>query len=254
MIRVVILGFGKVGRHLAIAFNDAPEIQVVQIYNRSARNEPVELTDIPFTDDLSRLEEADIYIMAVPDDFIGTFSDEIPKIPGILVHTSGGVDLSAINPKHQRGVFYPLQSFSETGKARFKEIPMCLEAENPEALEKLTRLARSISEKVETITSEERAKLHLAAVFVNNFVNHLYYISDQYLAVNDLDFELLKPLINETARKMETLIPVEAQTGPAVRKDQKTIQKHLELLNDSPFKNLYIQLTTAIQETHGKKL
>jgi predicted short-subunit dehydrogenase-like oxidoreductase (DUF2520 family) len=172
----------------------------------------------------------------------------------LVVHTSGSVSIKKLASKNNRGVFYPLQSFTTGHVVSFTEIPICIEAEDPKDLAMLRELGEAISEKVVEISSEERQKLHLAAVFVNNFVNHIYHISESYLTENKLDFNLLKPLIKETARKIESMTPSEAQTGPAKRNDLKTIEKHLHLLEDSAYARLYKQLTQAIQDTYGKQL
>ena len=159
-----------------------------------------------------------------------------------------------LSNENRKGVFYPLQTFSKNSLVAFKEIPICIEASVTSDLKILKELGESLSEKVIEINSEERSKLHLAAVFVNNFTNYLYRISNEILAESKLPFDLLKPLIAETARKIETLSPKDVQTGPAKRNDLKTIEKHLYLLKDSPYKQLYQQLTEAIQSSYGKKL
>ncbi|KAA3621807.1 MAG: DUF2520 domain-containing protein, partial [Flavobacterium sp.] len=147
-----------------------------------------------------------------------------------------------------------MQSFSKHRSVDFKTIPICIEAETAEDLVLLQKIGKQISGKVEEISSENRASLHLSAVFVNNFVNHLYHISEELLQKKKLDFDLLKPLIKETAKKIEKLSSSEAQTGPAIRDDEKTLRKHLQLLKGSPYETLYRDLTESIQNTYGKKL
>lgn len=256
MINVIFLGFGNVNYHLCKTLNESKKVSINQIFNRSEITIPSELKNIAFTTHLTKLKEADIYIIGIPDDAIASFSERLPLKNKLVVHTSGGVTMAELSANNRKGVFYPLQTFSKNRTVDFKNIPICIEAEHPSDELVLKTLGAIISEKVVRISSEERAKLHVAAVFVNNFVNHLYSVSEEIVKKDKLDFDLLKPLIAETASKIESLSPSEVQTGPAKRNDIKTIEKHLHLLEESPFKKLYLQLTKAIQEkyTHGKKL
>lgn len=254
MISIVVLGFGNVGKQLSEAFHHAPEVELRQIYNRSEVILPTSLQQVSLTNKLSKIQEADVYVIALPDDHIAALSSNLDKVNGLVVHTSGGVAMDTLDKTNRRGVFYPLQTFSKDMSVDFSSIPICIEAEFMEDLELLRKLGESVSQKVQEVSSENRARLHLSAVFVNNFVNHLYCISEELLQQNELDFELLKPLIRETARKIEDLSPSEAQTGPARRNDEKTLKKHLQMLKESPYKELYRDLTESIQKTYGKKL
>ena len=254
MIRVVILGFGNVGWHLATAFHAAEGVELLQIYNRSEIDKPDFLSPVKFTTSIDSLQEADVYILGMPDDSIREFSAKFSEDNKFIVHTSGSVPLAELSAFNRRGVFYPLQTFSKGKPVNFSEIPVCIEAENREDQELLTNLGECISQTVRVINSEARASIHLAAVFVNNFSNHMYRIAMEFLKEKELDFSLLKPLIYETAKKIATLSPADAQTGPAKRNDLKTIEKHLNLLGNSDHRELYSQLTRAIQTTYGKKL
>ena len=251
MIRIVILGFGNVGQHLFRAFSTATEIEVIQVYNRSKIEFP-EGFITNSTTNITNLKEADIYIIAVPDDHIKDISETIPKFNKLVVHTSGSISINDLSQQNWRGIFYPLQSFSKNRKVDFKNIPICIESERIEDGVLLNRLGKIISNNVTEISSEERMKLHLSAVIVNNFVNYLYQVGSDLLAENSLSFDLLKPLIKETAHKIETLTPFEAQTGPAKRNDKKTIEKQLHLLKDSPHKELYREMTNAILREYKK--
>jgi len=254
MIRIVFLGFGNIGFHLCNTLYKTNKVAVNQVYNRNFIELPSALKQIPFTTKLSEIKEADIYIIAIPDDAIESFSKSLPFQNKLVVHTSGSMPMHILSNENRKGVFYPLQTFSKNSLVAFKEIPICIEASAASDLKILKELGESLSEKVIEINSEERSKLHLAAVFVNNFTNYLYRISNEILAESKLPFDLLKPLIAETARKIEALSPKDVQTGPAKRNDLKTIEKHLYLLKDSPYKQLYQQLTEAIQSSYGKKL
>ncbi len=229
MMDVVILGFGNVGRHLHSAFMESPDVNVVQIYNRTASVFSSEIFT-NHTSSLSKLKDADVYIIAIPDDKIVSFSEKLTVENKLVVHTSGSVSMEQLHHKNRKGVFYALQTFSATTDVDFGSIPICVEAANESDLAALIALGNCISGKVVKIDSEKRRTLHLGAVFVNNFVNHLYHISEEILEKSELSFDLLKPLINETAKKIDRLTPAQAQTGPAKRNDEKTISKHLRLL------------------------
>ncbi|MBK5214184.1 MAG: DUF2520 domain-containing protein [Flavobacteriaceae bacterium] len=248
MINVVFLGFGNVNSHLFDALYKRKEVAVKQVFNRNYIKLISPYENIPFTDDVSKIEDADVYIIGIPDDAISAFSESMPFQNRLVVHTSGGVAMDALSNKNRGGIFYPLQTFSKQRKVDFKNIPICIEAENSKDLKLLRSLGETISGNVVEISSEKRAKLHLAAVFVNNFVNHLYQIGSEILDKESLPFDLLKPLILETASKIETLSPNEAQTGPAKRNDIKTIEKHLHLLDDSEYVKFYELFTEALKK------
>lgn len=245
MISIVLLGYGNVGQHLYKVLEAAKNVTVVQVYSRT-KYKPFKT---PQTQDLQKLVEADLYIIAIPDDALETFSKSLPFKDRFVVHTSGGANIKVLSNKNRRGVFYPLQTFSKNTEVDFNSIPICLEAENKTDLGLLKKLGACISEKVVEISSDEREHMHVAAVFVNNFTNHLYHIAETITAENTLDFDLLKPLIAETAKKIKNLSPGEAQTGPAKRKDKKTIEKHLKLLEGNRYQDLYKILTESIENS-----
>ncbi|NBU81293.1 MAG: DUF2520 domain-containing protein [Flavobacteriaceae bacterium] len=205
------------------------------------------------TSDLSELKPVDLSIIAVTDDAIAAVSKELPFENQFVVHTSGSVSIDAIDDKNRQGVFYPLQTFSKSKEIDFETIPICLETKYNSDFHKLEIVAKSISNTVYKINSEQRKALHLAAVFVSNFVNYLYQIGNDICIENDLSFDILKPLIQETANKILTLTPFEAQTGPAKRKDTQTIKAHLNFLIDENQKDIYKMLTKSIID-NGKKL
>ena len=228
MISVVIVGNGNVATHLTNAFLKADTISVTQINSRK----------------LEKIPQADVTIIAVSDDAIESVSSKIKN--SFVVHTSGSVALNSLKNSGNKGVFYPLQTFSKNREVDFYEVPFCLEAENNEDYQLLERLAKSIGNKVFSINSEQRKALHIAAVFVNNFTNHLYKIGNGICKEYHIPFEILHPLIKETVAKIETLSPEKAQTGPAIRNDQKTIKKHLDLLTENQ-QEIYRILTKSIQ-------
>lgn len=253
MFRVVILGAGNVATHLIQAFEKASNVEVVQVFNRSKKG----LESLPFagnsTTDINHLMEADCYIISVPDDAVQELSESIPFSNRLVVHTSGSVSLNELNSKNRRGVFYPLQTFSKERAVDFSVVPICIEAENSIDLKVLNELASSVSKSVYEVNSEKRKQLHLAAVFVCNFVNHMYQIGFDLSEKNGIPFSILKPLIKETAAKIENASPKEMQTGPAKRNDQNTIEKHLNLLEQPLQKEIYKLLSQSIQKTYGRE-
>lgn len=252
MINVVLLGAGNVATHLFKAFSNAEEVTVKQWYNRNLRTIEKYKTKVAITDNLEDLVAADIYILAVSDDAVADLSAQLPFENRLVVHTSGSVSLYAIDKKHKRGVFYPLQTFSKAANVDFSDVPLCLEAlKNKEDLPILKKLAKAIGSQPHKVNSDQRAALHLAAVFVNNFTNQIYRLAHEITESQGAEFEILKPLIKETARKLDEVSPFLAQTGPAKRNDKKTIKKHLKALTNKHHKDVYKLLTTSIQQTHG---
>ena len=254
MIKMVLIGTGNVASHLYNAFEDSKDVSIIQIFgrNKEALKSFSENTDTCST--FSKLKKADVYIIAISDDAITSFTEKLPFKNNLVVHTSGTVAMNVLSDKNRKGVFYPLQTFTKDRAVDFSTIPICIESENPKDLKLLKKIGEAISKNVVEINSEERKKVHVSAVIVNNFVNHLYFIGSDLLEKNNLSFDLLKPLIFETALKLESHEPKDAQTGPAKRNDKKTIENHLNQLSDSSYKDLYIQLTKSIIDTHGKKL
>ena len=254
MINVVLLGGGNVATHLFKAMLKAEEVTIVQWFNRNLNHISLYRNEVAVTDSLSDLKEADIYIIAISDDAIADISSQLAFTNKLVVHTSGSVSLHDMDRKHQRGVFYPLQTFSKDTAVNFADVPICLEVDNKSNLPLLKELATAIGSPYYRVNSDQRAALHLAAVFVNNFTNQLYRIGHEITESKSVDFSILKPLIRETARKIEDLSPYLAQTGPAKRNDKKTIKKHLKAIDKDIHKDIYELLTKSIQLTHGKKL
>lgn len=245
MISVVIIGYGNVAQHLHKAFLKTDNIVIKQIYTRTL-TKVSQPTNTAFINDFNSLVMADIYIIAVSDDAIEEVSSNLKNKNAFVVHTSGSIPLDSLNNMGRKGVFYPLQSFSKDKIINFNEVPFCLEATNDSDFILLERLALSIGKKVYSINTKQRQKLHVAAVFVNNFTNHMYKIGHDVCNDYDVPFEILHPLIKETTAKIEFLTPKEAQTGPAIRNDKKTIENHLHLLNTEQ-QIIYKLLTKSIQ-------
>lgn len=253
MIKVIILGGGNLAVHLAKVMLKTAEVSLVQVYNRSISAIRKFEKMVAITDDLNKLKKADLYIICVSDNAIETISSKINGENSLIVHTSGSTPLAVLNSHKRHGVFYPLQTFSKRRKVKFSKIPICLESNNSDDLKLLSDLARKISKSTYYINSEQRAQLHSAAVFVNNFVNHLYHIGNEICTEHTIEPSILQPLIEETAKKAARFSPYNAQTGPARRGDKITIEKHLKKLSKNQ-QEIYKLLSRSIAKTYGKKL
>jgi len=253
MIKIVLIGGGNVAFHLARVLLKTSGVSLIQVYNRSIDAIKYLDNSTQITDNIDKLVPADLYIISVSDDVIEKISAKINTKNGLIVHTSGSTSIDVLQNHKKYGVFYPLQTFSKARKVDFKSIPICIEANNDESLMVLEKLAKTISTAIYPINTLQRKQLHLAAVFVNNFVNYLYTVGHEICAVSDIDPKILHPLIKETANKITNLDPIDAQTGPARRGDKKVIKKHLENLNKN-HKEIYKLLSQSIANTYGKKL
>ena len=254
--RIVILGAGNVGTRISqrMCAQGGPPLQ---IYSRSLRQNENGIPVVPHLEEV--LPNAEIYLIAVSDDAIASVAKDLSEyIPSdaFVVHTSGSTPSTVLAPFFSRyGVFYPLQTFSAVRIPDFEDIPICIFAPIQEDLDFLKKVAHWVSKSVHVLDDKQRAQVHLAAVFVNNFVNHLYHVGYQLLKDAELPFELLIPLIKETAAKVQPEAdPAWLQTGPAKRGDEKTILRHLDALHKYPeLKDLYERLTREIQSTQQKQ-
>jgi predicted short-subunit dehydrogenase-like oxidoreductase (DUF2520 family) len=253
MLSISILGTGNLAKHLFDAFLKAKGINVVQVVGRNKEALAQFSEHCTISQDFTTIADADVYLMAVKDDAIAEVSKYLSHKKGVVAHTSGAIGLEAIQAVN-KGVFYPLQTFTKGKPVSFQSIPICIEAQSKQSLEILRTLGHSISENVHHIDSEQRKKLHLAAVFVNNFTNYLYDVGESLCLDEGLSFDLLKPLILETAEKVQGLSPKEAQTGPARRNDSESMEAHLDLLNNEEHRTLYKLLSQAIKKRHEEEL
>ncbi len=250
---IVLLGTGNVATHLFHAFQKAKDVEIAQVYGRRKKGLKHFQALARITNDTSQILDADIYILAISDTSITEVSQSLRSKKGLVVHTSGSVALDAIATA-RRGVFYPLQTFTKGKKVDFSEVPLCIEARNPDDFILLKTLGTSISKKVHQISSLQRKKVHLSAVLVNNFTNHLFHLAQEICVENNIPFDLLHPLISETVHKIRHLPPVDAQTGPARRQDAETMQLHLEQFENPLHKKIYQLLSESIKTTYEKEL
>jgi len=249
---IVLIGAGNVATHLAYAFENAG-LQILQVYSRTVDSAKTLAENLytDFTTNINDLNpDADLYVISLRDDAVSLIADTLNLKDKLVVHTSGSLSMMSIETISKNiGVFYPLQTFSKVRKVTFSDIPVCIEANTEKNENLLLGLANSISNNVKLINSEEREVLHLAAVFACNFPNFMYSASENILINNKLDFNLLRPLILETALKIQKMNPVDAQTGPAKRGDQKIMNQHLEMLKNYPgLETLYKMISAQIQK------
>lgn len=252
MIRITLIGSGNVAQHLIKAFIKSEGIEIGQVFSRKKESLIHLIDSNKIVTDFSDLKEADLYVIAITDNAISEVSSQLPFQNQLVVHTSGTSSIDVLDSKNRKGVFYPLQTFSKSKAIDFSVIPICLESENQDDYNILKTIAHAISNEVFEISSKQRKAMHVAAVFVSNFTNHLYQIGHKICTEHQVPFDILKPLIQETADKIKTLNPNEAQTGPAQRNDMGTIEAHLAFMTKDNQKNIYKILTQSIQ--NDKKL
>ncbi|MBU2526106.1 MAG: DUF2520 domain-containing protein [Bacteroidetes bacterium] len=251
MIRVAIIGSGNVAYHLAKCLHGKQQVSVESIWVRNPEKEVLFNTyTYRICNDIHALPDADIYVLAVSDSSIASVCAQLPFKDKLVIHTSGATNIDAICTKQRGGVFYPLQSFSIGRVIDYNKITVLLETVNESDKPILEKLASAFSNRFAWVSSEERVKYHLAATLVNNFSNHFYTLSELFLHKNNLRFDLLKPLILETAEKVQHLSPKMAQTGPAKRLDLPTLERHLSLIEDVDLRHLYEIMTMSIRKIH----
>ncbi|GAB3246802.1 F420-dependent NADP oxidoreductase [Larkinella harenae] len=261
--KLSFIGAGNLAWHLAIALENAGHF-ICEVYSRTpnhAQQLISMLYDAQLSLDLNYAEsEAELFILAVPDDAIDEVTAQL-VLPenAAVVHTSGSKSLETLrrlmdiysDVPVRTGVFYPLQTFSRTTTPLpFEAIPLCIEASDAETETQLVTLAQEISQVVYLISSHERKVLHIAAVFACNFTNYLLGAAKDLTDSEDLEFDLLRPLIEETIEKaLYSDHPARVQTGPARRGDVKTLGLHLDYLADKPaLSHLYRLLSDGIQQ------
>ncbi len=249
---IVLIGAGNMGTHLGKALHQAGH-KIVQVFSRTRpRAEKLaKLLGTSYTTQLHRIsDEADLYIVAIHDDGIAGLAENLSSrlSDKLIVHTSGATASTVFDGYFERfGAFYPLQTMTVGKAVDFTTLPICIDAKKPADADGLFDLAKTLTPKVYRVTDEQRQMLHVAAVFVNNFSNHLYHIASDILQKENLDFDILKPLILETALKVQHAEPKDMQTGPAARGDQQVIERHLKYLEEFPeYKKVYEVISGGI--------
>ena len=253
-VKVVIIGSGNVAESFARTLADTPNVLLRQVMarNRERCEQVAAIGRCSWSIDPAELADADVYIIAVSDRAVESVASKynFPE-DAIVVHTAGSVAIDAIPRSERRGILYPFQSFSSGRIIRLRDVPIFVEADNEDVAAFLTKFARLISSRVEYADSQRRGKIHLSGVFVNNFTNHLYGIATEIVNEEGLSFDVLRPIISETASKaIASGDPFAVQTGPAIRGDRAVTDKHLHLLEeDNSKRQIYNDITDSIWET-----
>ncbi len=252
---IILIGAGNVATHLGLRLVECG-FAITQVYSRT-KERAEQLANQLNTQNTHQLQTidttADIYIFAIKDDAISSIAKQLQQyLPqtAIITHTSGATPSTVFKSFFSNyGVFYPLQTFSINRKSNFETLPMCIDGSNEMVKEKLLDIAKVICPNVYEIDDAQRAVLHVVAVIVNNFTNHLFAIGEDIANKEQIPFELLKPLITETVSKINEHPAKAMQTGPAIRQDTETINRHLAFLEAYPtYHKLYQYFTDSIQE------
>ena len=253
---VTIIGTGKVAFHLGKRFVEKG-IHVQQIVGRNAEKAAwlASILNTNFETDFSKIKmDSDVYIVAVSDTAIPSVAESLSQVLDnqLVVHTSGSIPSNVLQPYFKNyGAFYPLQTFSLESQPDFDNIPIFINATLLQYLSILKDLGEKISNKIYELEDEKRIVLHIAAVFVNNFTNQLFKMAYDILEKENLSFDVLKPLIQETVNKIHHYSPSDMQTGPAKRGDLITIEKHLDYLNKNTppqYFELYKMFTDLVMQ------
>ncbi len=257
MTEIVIIGTGNVATQYCYNFENHKNTLSYEVYARSSTQLQFHNVTISVETDISNInQQADLYLICVSDDSIELVAAELNKLAisdqAIVAHTSGTKTLGILSGYQNYGVLYPLQTLRKENPISFKDVPLLITGSDSRTENFLASIASKISDRITICTDDYRSKLHLPAVVVNNFVNHLYHMAFEYCQRQNVDFSLLMPLILETVRKIDKdSDPADLQTGPAKRDDQLTIQKHLKILQGLHMDpELYIALTKSIISTH----
>lgn len=251
--KIGLIGSGNVASHLGNFFQ-AHGHKIVQVYNRTATNGQI-LASTLFAQYIPSLQELDfasldMILLAISDQGIDDVISQIPeKSKAIIVHTSGATPLDMLSRFKNYGVIYPPQSLNKHVSIDLGLVPFAVEGSSENIQKSLLVMMQHMAPTSFLCTSQQRLALHISSVFANNFTNTLYQISYDILKQADLPFELIAPLIRETAEKVQNHIPKQVQTGPAARNDTETIYRHLQFLsNKEELTEIYQQLTSYIKK------
>jgi predicted short-subunit dehydrogenase-like oxidoreductase (DUF2520 family) len=249
MTKIVLLGAGHLAIHFYEQINACPKLDLIQWYNRSIEKIGFAKNQIKITNHIDDLEDADVYLICVKDEAIKSISEKI-KRNSLAVHCAGGIPIDELEGSIRKGVFYPLQSFTKERSLSFDKLPICIEALEKKDQNLLCEFAIQLGGIPHIINTKKRAHLHMIAVWVNNFSNHMLHLGNDLSKKYQIPFEIFHPLIEETYKKALIMEPQNAQTGPALRQDLKTIKKHLDLLTELDIKKLYLNLSSSIQKKY----
>lgn len=255
---IALIGSGNVAHWVAERLRHSQEFRIAQIYSRQMEHaqELAAAVGAEAIDDLSKLTPScDIYLFSIKDDAYRDVLRQIPFRMPVALHTAGTVSQEVFAAfAREYGVLYPLQTFSKHTDLSNLEVPLCVENNHINENSDMTmRLAKTLSDTCHIVCEEQRAVLHLAAVFANNFSNAMASIADDILKSDGMDINILLPLMRQTIEKLHTLSPAEAQTGPAARGDRTVMDKHLKMLPDEKTRAIYTIISDYIMNNTGGK-
>lgn len=250
--KIILIGAGNVATHLGKALKSAG-MEILQVFSRTEESAKKlgEQLNVQFCSKWNEINQsADIYIFSIKDSVLEEAISHIYAPQAIYVHTAGSVSIDIFEKKVKNyGVVYPLQTFSKNKEINIQEVPFFIEASNKTTENIIKSIVGSISNQCYNLSSEKRMLMHLAAVFACNFSNYMYVLASEITSEAGIDFKTMLPLIKETADKVSYLSPEDAQTGPAIRKDEKTIKKHIDTLaNKKHLQYIYRQLSESIEK------
>lgn len=253
----MVIGSGNVAEAMALAISRCKDLKLRQVCARNATAARIlaKRCGCAYAPLGGKILPADLYILAVSDPAVPQLSATLKLKGGVVAHTAGSLPMGEISPHNpNRAVIYPLQTFSRGRRITFSKVPLLIEGANAASLECVREVALALSEDVREVNSAHRARIHLAAVFASNFANHMYALGEELIREAGGDFDLLRPLIKETALKAASSdSPAKVQTGPAVRNDYKAKTRHAEMLaKHAEIKNIYISISNSIWETSKK--
>lgn len=241
-LNIIIIGVGNVASHIADSFQSNENIKLLQVFNHRNSKEAKQFSkklECNLETNYSKINtNADIYIIAVKDDIIEDVAKKIAflKLKGIVVHTSGSVEMNVLNNISSKiGVYYPLQTFYKDAQIHWETTPILIEGNSKATETTLKQFASLISKKVKIVKSNSRLQIHLAAVFACNFTNAMYVSAYEIIEKNigKKDTDLLLPIMRHSFQKLQHIHPKQAQTGPAMRRDKLVMKKHIDLIKDN---------------------
>jgi predicted short-subunit dehydrogenase-like oxidoreductase (DUF2520 family) len=254
MIRIGLIGTGNVATALARVIRKHKLLTLVKLVGRDQNKLPKDLISVPFSNQFNALPSCDMILIAVSDHSIQEVSNQLPLTDAVVAHTSGASSMDLLSNHKHRGVFYPLQTFSKQQPLTWSEIPILWEGNKKLVDEKLETLSQLLSPLAVQSDEKQRLSMHLAAVVVNNFTNHLYAEAHRFCKSKHVNFDLLVPLIEETTRKIKQLDPRKNQTGPALRGDMQTIQRHKTVPMTEELSDIYSLFTSQLLNRNNENI
>jgi predicted short-subunit dehydrogenase-like oxidoreductase (DUF2520 family) len=254
MIRIGLIGTGNVATALAREIRNHETLTLTQLIGRDQKKLPKDLLDVPYSNQFNSLLPCDMVLIAVSDHAIAEVSNQLPLTDAVITHTSGASSIDLLNKHKYRGVIYPLQTISKQQQVSWNEIPILWEGNNKQVDEKLETLSQMISPNAVQSDEKQRLSMHLAAVVVNNFTNHLYAEANRFCKSKNVRFDLLITLIEETTRKIKQQDPRKSQTGPASRGDMQTIERHKTIPMTEELGDIYSLFTSQLLKQYNENI